>query len=167
MTRLGGLLLTLLLIAGCGYHLPGRGSALPEDVLSLKIPLFKNLTPRPFLENIVTNDVLLRFSRVRNLEVVSGHADAVLEGAVVSYASRAVSYGSNDEITEYRATISIRASLKRVDNGRILWRGELSWSEEYPSALDKTVQGDNEDEAIRQASDRLAAELLDRALADF
>jgi len=160
-------LATLLLAAGCGYHVSGLGSNLPNDVHALSIPRFKNATTRPLLEDIVSNDVLLHFARVPGLEVVNSGADAVLEGMVSSYSSRPVSYGANDEITEYRSTIGIRATLKRLDNGRILWKGDLSWSEEYPTSLDKTAQGDREDEAIRLASERLASELLDRVLAGF
>lgn len=162
-------LLALLLVAtaGCGYHFPGRGNTLPADVHSVKIPLFKNRTAKPFLENTLTNDVLQRFARIRGLEVVKSQEDAVLEGTVSSYTSTAITYGVNDQITAYRATVGISATLKRADTGRILWKGDLSWYEDYPSSIDKTVQSDNEDAAIRQISERLAAELQDRVLSGF
>lgn len=165
---LHGLLALLLVVtAGCGYHFPGRGNTLPADVHSVKIPLFKNLTARPFLENTLTNDVLRRFARIRGIKVVKSQADAVLEGTVTSYGSTPITYGVNDQITAYRATVGIRATLKRADTGRILWQGDLSWYEDYPSSIDKAVQDDSQDAADRQISERLAEELQDRVLSGF
>jgi outer membrane lipopolysaccharide assembly protein LptE/RlpB len=170
MTRaLGFALLFLLVLGGCGYHLAGRGTALPADLRTLSVVMFKNRTTQPFLENYVTNDVLERFAREGLFELTenSARADAVLSGAITGYSSVPIAYDKNDSIAEYRSTITVNATLRRRSNGRVFWKGNISWSEEYPANLDKTIQYDNEIEAIKIISRRLAEEIYYRVTDNF
>jgi outer membrane lipopolysaccharide assembly protein LptE/RlpB len=162
------LLAALLLLGGCGYHFPGRSSSLPSDVQSLYIELFSNRTAEPFLENIIT-DSMARIARNRHLRVVEKRdiADAVLSGVVTAYSTSPISYDRNDVITEYRSTMTIAVTLRQTADDRILWKGSIDWSEEYPANLDKGVQEDNEAAAIAVIVDQLAQELYFRIMENF
>ena len=70
-------------------------------------------------------------------------------------------------IDEYRATMKVSAELRRVDDGKILWKGTVSWSEEYPADLDKAAQQDNEDAANDRVSKRVAEALFFRITDNF
>lgn len=155
------LLVILFLLTGCGYHLSGRGNNLPPEVQTLYIELFANRTAEPYLENRIADLVTDEFARNRDLALREDkeQADAVLSGAISTYTTVPISYDSNDEITEYRSALTIAATLRRTSDGKVLWKGDLSWDEEYPSSDDKAVQEDNEAEAILQISERLAEEL--------
>jgi outer membrane lipopolysaccharide assembly protein LptE/RlpB len=159
----------LLLLTGCGYHFSGRGSNLPSEVQSIYIELFSNRTAEPFLENSITNSVIERFARKRALRPIEKRdiADAILSGVVVGYSTSPISYDRNDVITEYRSTMTINVALRQTADDRILWKGDLDWSEEYPASLDKSVQEDNEAAAIAVIVDRLAQELYYRILENF
>ncbi|HXV20953.1 MAG TPA: LptE family protein [Desulfuromonadales bacterium] len=169
MRTFGLLLAALLLLGGCGYHLSGRSSNLPSDVQSLYIELFSNRTTEPFLENSITDSVIARFARNRPLRLVEKRdsADAVLSGVVTAYGTSPISYDRNDVITEYRSTLTIAVTLRQASDDRILWKGSIDWSEEYPANLDKGVQEDNEAVAIAVIADRLAQELYFRIMENF
>ncbi len=163
------LLLLLLVLAGCGYHFSGYGGALPGGVKKLYLPLFVNRTAAPRLENRLNSDlslVLARNSAIWQVEQRE-QAEAVLEGEISTYSTKAVSYDRNDDISEYRATMSVAAKLRAVEDGRLLWQGTVSWSEEYLAADDKNVQADYEREAREEISLRVAEEILSRLLDDF
>lgn len=159
----------LLCLCGCGYRFPGKGGSLPGDVQKLYIPLLVNKSAEPQIENLLSNDVSEVFARNGNISLVQTQqqAEAVLEGVISSYSSKAISYDKNDDINEYRATMVIKVSLRQVTDGRLLWQGTVSWSDEYLAADDKTVQEDLERDAIEEISLRLAEELLSRLLDDF
>lgn len=162
-------LILLLLVSACGYHFPGKGGTLPGGVKSLYIPLFINKTAKPQLENGLSDRVSEVFARNGNIVLVEQQqlAEAVLEGVITSYSSRPISYDQNDDISEYRATVTIETKLRQVEDGRLLWNGIVKWDENYIAASDKGLQADLEDEAVAEISLRLAEELLYRLLDDF
>jgi outer membrane lipopolysaccharide assembly protein LptE/RlpB len=159
----------LLLIAGCGYHFSGKGGALPGGVQRLHIPLFVNQTAKPQLENRLSSRVSEVFARNGNISLVEQHsqAEAVLEGTIISYAARPLSYNQKDAISEYRATMTVEVKLRQVKDGRLLWSGTSSWYENYSAASDKGLQYDRENDAITEINLRLSEELLYRLLDDF
>jgi outer membrane lipopolysaccharide assembly protein LptE/RlpB len=168
MKRLFLLTLLVLLLAGCGYHSVGQGR-FPDGVRAIQVSLFENRTYEPLLEDIITNQVIEEFSRRRPLSVVSreGEADARLEGAVTRFQVSAISYDQNDRIGQFRATVSIEATLRSFDDGSVLWKGGLSWSQHYPINADKSMQEENEAAAIRLIAERLAQNLYYRMQQNF
>jgi len=165
-------LATLVLLASllaCGYNFPGQSGALPGGVTKLYIPLFSNKTVKPRLETLLSNDVSKVMSRNKELIQVasSEQAEAVLEGQVIAYSANAISYDSDDEISQFRATMTIDVVLRQLSDGRALWQGTLSWRENFLANDNKSVQNDLENEAILVISSRLADELLSRLLDDF
>lgn len=159
----------LILLAGCGYHPQGRGQRAPGGARTVYVDLLANATLEPFLENTATEALLNRFSRGRTLRVVdaASRANAVLSGRVASYTTVPVSYARNDEILEYRSTMTVLLELRRAGTGELLWKGNASWSEEYAASRDRSRQEDNEAAAIRVISDRIAEELYFRLVEDF
>lgn len=163
------LLLLLLVLTGCGYHFSGQGGELPGGGKKLYLPLFVNRTAEPRLENRLASDLSLVFARNSAIAQVEQRelAEAVLEGVISSYSTRAVSYDRNDDISEYRATMSVDVKLRAVADGRLLWQGTVSWSDEYLAADDKNLQADYEREAKEEISMRVAEEILSRLMDDF
>jgi outer membrane lipopolysaccharide assembly protein LptE/RlpB len=165
------LVLCLFLLSGCGYHLPGgEGDRLPGGVQVVCIPLFENHTSEPFLENLVSNAVIRRFSRALNVEVVEDPkaAQAILEGTISSYRSIASAYsGKDDDITEYSSTISCQATLRATGDNRVLWKGSVSWHQEYQASVDRSLEQSGEAMAQEEISERLADELFNHISANF
>ncbi len=162
------LALLLLVAGGCGYGRPGSGDNL-GGIKALQVELFHNATYEPFLENELTNAVTERFLRTSRWRLVEDRtlADAVFSGTVLDYSSLPISFDSSDNILEYRAQIKVAAVLRRTQDGQVLWKGELVWSEEYPGSLDKGLQEDQETAAIRNCAGRLAEEFFFRLTDNF
>lgn len=166
MSRWGWLLCALLLLAGCGYHRPGQGESL-GTIETLRVAMFANHSYEPFLENVLTNAVTQRFLRTRRWRLVEGPADAVFSGAISDFHSTPVSFDANDNILEYRAQMTVAGELRQEKDGRVLWKGQLSWSEEYPGGLDKGLQEDQKASAIQAIAERLAEEFYFRLTDNF
>jgi outer membrane lipopolysaccharide assembly protein LptE/RlpB len=163
------LTLTFSLLWGCGYHLPGRGANLPADVRTVHVEYFTNATFEPFLENFTTNAVIERFARSRAVDLfkVAEGADALLTGVVRSYSTTPISYDRNDRILEFRSAMTVEAALRRTANGEVLWKGSVTWTEDYLANVDKNIQEDNEAAAIRVISQRIADNIFYRISEDF
>jgi outer membrane lipopolysaccharide assembly protein LptE/RlpB len=156
-------------LCGCGYHLSGDVNNLPPEIRTLSIELFAKRAAEPVLVNLITKEVTREFARTRSLHITEDRtrADAVLSGTVTAYSTSPVSFGLDDEITEYRSAMAVDAVLYRASDGKTLWKGSLSWTEEYPSNDDKAVQEDNEAEAIDVIIERQAEELYFRIVDNF
>lgn len=161
--------LSVLLLSACGYRLQGRSDALPGDVRSLYVEIFRNDSYEPFLEDAVTNEVVGRFARHDRLEIVedAAQAEGILSGRIVGYSNSALSYDQDDNIAEYRSRMTVEAVLRRVGNGEVLWKGSVVWQEDYASSRDKVVQNDREQAAIQEISQRLADELFSHMMDQF
>lgn len=169
MMKLLNLLILLFCLVGCGYHFPGQSGALPAGVEKLYIPLFINKTAEPQLESRMTSRVSEVFSRNSKISQVEmpGNAEAILIGTIRDYRTNALSYDSNDAISEYRSAMIIDVALRQAETEQLLWQGTISWSSEYTAADDKNVQEGFEQQAQDEITLRVAEELLYRLLDDF
>lgn len=162
-------LVLVICLAGCGYSFPGKSGMLPGGVEKLYVPLFINKTSEPRLENKLGNRISEVFARSSKISQVGQEdaAEAILLGTISNYQSRALSYDRNDDVGEYRSTMTIDVILQRVGSGEILWDKKVSWSSVYRAEKDKGTQSDLEEQAINEISLRLAEELLHQLLDDF
>jgi TolB-like protein len=167
MKRLGALLLLSIFLAGCGYT--PRGLSPGIGVSTLYIQPLGNRTAEPFLDSMLTNDLIMWFSRDRHLRLVAGakEAEAVLSGDVVSYNRTSVAYNRRDKIQEYRSEMRVNANLRRVSDGKILWKDSVFWNEESLNSADRSRQDDFETEAMRKISQRLAEQIYQRIQENF
>lgn len=162
-------ILLLLTLCGCGYHLQGRGDTLPGEVRYVHVGILHNGTYEPFLENAVTNALIDRLIRSPGVELVNDPdlADAFLTGSIVQYNTRALSYDGRDDIAEYRARMTVEAVLRQADNAQVLWKGRSSWTEDYLASTDKALEDDREQAAIDVIALRLADQLYSRMVDGF
>ena len=171
MTRLallGGLLLVLL--SGCGYHAPASGDAwVGQGGRTLYVELFANRTVEPYLDSVVTEEMAIRLARSRLVELTEqrGMADLVLDGTVTAFDSSVGAYDAADNISEYTASMTVKARLLRSSDGSVLWQAVLSRSETYPALVDKSLQQEGESLAARVVAKRIAEDLLARLLTTF
>lgn len=167
MKALWSLLMLSLVLCGCGYTPSALGPGI--GVASLYIEPMVNHTPEPLLDSLVSNSLISRFSRDSRLTLVSGKkaATGILSGFVSSYSRTPVAYDRTDSIREYRSTMAVTASLQRVADGKILWKGTVSWSDTSLNNSDRSVQSDQENVAIQKISERLADQLYHRINENF
>lgn len=163
-------LLLLLVLSGCGYHLPESSDTwIGGEDRVLYVDLFENQTVEPYLENFITDALVAEFSRSRLVELTENPelADLRLTGVVNSFSSSALAYSSNDDITDYRAAMNVSTRLIRSRGGEVLWQSSFSNSEDYLADVDKNQQLEGERLAAREVSKRLAEDIYAQLLNNF
>jgi len=140
------------LSGGCGYHIAGKGGAMPGNIKSLSIPVFTNATAKPDIESILTSAFVSEF--MTTLEIKE-KGDAVMQVTIKSYTLTPVSYTRNDVNQEYRLTVALSARLYKKEGdtpGKLLWSDEnIVDNEDYTvNTLDLTATRDRETEALKK-----------------
>ena len=114
--------LWLLVISGCGYHLVGQGSSLPDHIKKIVVPIFKNKTYEYGLENIITKEVIDAFDKRAGVVIVkaSEKADAILEGEIIEY-KYVPSTNSQRKVTQYYINITASVRLRDLVKQKVYW----------------------------------------------
>jgi outer membrane lipopolysaccharide assembly protein LptE/RlpB len=111
--------------AGCGYHLVGTGSTLPEDVSTLFVERFLNQTSFADMDQRVDEALTLEWVRRRRLQLVDDRegVDLVLSGVILSLRSSPVRFDEQGRATEYQMalTTSVKLHDVRGEEPRLLW----------------------------------------------
>jgi len=155
--------------AGCGYRPVVRDveSRFGEGK-TVSIPIFANKTYKPNLENFLLNDLIDEFAKRKGLRVKEmDSSDYTLSGEVLTYGKVAISYSGFDIVKEYRATMTVTATLRKNSNQQVIWRGNLSWSQDFPASTDLAILQNSEDAAIQEISRRLAQQIYLKMSEDF
>jgi outer membrane lipopolysaccharide assembly protein LptE/RlpB len=161
--------LILLLLSGCGYRLATESLRLPDNASTLSVEMFVNLTMEPYLENILTTQVIRRFLLFPEITLVEDQekAEAIIHGTILSYDVEASAYDGLNVVTQYRATMKVEAEFRRRSNGRILWRGTLIRFQPFAANPDLKRQDDLERIAQNMLSTRIAEDLSSRLTETF
>lgn len=162
------LLVGVTFVSGCGYHHIGGVGSPSEGKGGIHVRIFTNKTSRSGLEAVVTQSIIDEVAKHSGGNSVDeASADRILAGAVTSYRVAAVSYTAADRIAGYRATMALAANLVERQTGKVLWKGEISGSQDYPANADITLQQNNENAAVVEISRRLAEQLHEQIQEDF
>jgi len=111
-----------VLAAGCGYSTQGN---LPAHVKTVAVPVFKNLTQEPAIENVITSAVVNAFSSGGKLKVVPiGQADSVLEGEVTGYHVESIAFDQGINAQVFRLRVDLNVQFRDLRAQTMLWRQE-------------------------------------------
>src|SRR3974390_1674012 len=89
MRVFSALVLLLLPLAGCGYHVAGHSDLLPASIHTVCVPAFTNITTKYRLTDHLAEAIAREFISRPKYRIVAEpeQADAVLNGAVLNYVS--------------------------------------------------------------------------------
>ena len=154
--------LALVPLAGCGYALAGRGSALPSNIKTIGVPLFTNATTVFDVEQTLTQRVRLEFIGRGRYKVVPEDtgADAVLKGDITGISIRPTAFDSNQQASRYEITVIVKVEFRDITTDKVLYENPAqTFKEEYEvttgqSASDpQTFLGQNSNALERLATD--------------
>jgi outer membrane lipopolysaccharide assembly protein LptE/RlpB len=161
--NLGRICLVSLVIAatvmGCGYHLVGTTSTLPEELETLYLARFQNQTDWRDMDQRLVEALSLEWVRRRRLTLVDQKvgSDLALEGVILRIGTAPVSFDDRGRATEYQMTLTTSVQLFDIrGNEPVLMWEDLAFSRR----TSYVVPPDAEDYFDRQflAMDRLASE---------
>jgi len=162
-------LIVCLFPTGCGYHLSAT-SGLPPAVAgkNLAIPMFTNKSYRANVGATLTESLVDEFARRSGGKVVSEEsADLVLNGTVLTYATSPVSYSADDKVREYRAVMTVESTLIERNTRTVIWKGVLSWGQDYPANSDVGLQQNREEAAISEICHKVAQQVYQKISEGF
>lgn len=164
------------LLNGCGYHLTSETQT-PSLTAgkTIAIPMWRSKSYRPNLEAILTGSLVDEFALRSGGKVVADEdaAELLLTGTIVTYATIPVSYTAADQVREYRTTMTVEATLAEKRSQKVLWKGTLSASQDYPAYINLAqqnriaLQQDSENAALREISRKIAQQLFQKMSDNF
>jgi hypothetical protein len=158
--------LTLLAAAAaaqaCGYALEGRGIAVDPSIKKVGVPLFKDQTGKPGLDQKITEKVIEELLKRGRFDVVEADTgvDALVEGTLLNYTSQAIGFnrgsggeGNRQEASRYVALLTAKVRYAKRGATQPIWEAEqFTARDEYDIGEDAENYFDREEQAL----DRMA-----------
>jgi outer membrane lipopolysaccharide assembly protein LptE/RlpB len=162
---LGFALSIVFLIAGCGYHVVGRDSALPKNVHVIAVPALVNKTTSYRIEQKLTAATVHEFLANTPYKVVSTPADgdAVLTGTVLTLEAVPLLFDTNTgRATTMLVTVKCEVTLTETVTQKVLYHTDnFVFRNEYEISTDVASffgeQGPALDRLARDFATRLVA----------
>ena len=154
--------LLLLIASGCGFY--SFSGALPAHIKTCAVPLFANETVEPGIVEEITDQVIQSIIQDGSMKVVGEfQADAVVQGTITDVVDEAEAYTESASAKLFRIRIYAHVTFFDRRQNRAMWDDPAMEGEaEYdPSNLSAR------EEAIRQATQLLAKEIIDRTVAGW
>ena len=181
-TLLGvALLLGAGLMGGCGYSAEGT---LDQQYQTIAVSPFFDETREYDLQAPLTNAVTRKFIHDSRLDVVHpDRADLLLEGVILDYRLKGLTFDQNDEVTQYLLVVTAGVRVTDLHNGSILWEeqvmaGETSYYTRAAGQSSDRLRGnaevflptvrsfasDEENRAASEALEQLASDIFYRTV---
>jgi outer membrane lipopolysaccharide assembly protein LptE/RlpB len=164
------LLIAVLTLTSCGYHIAGKTNLLPASVQTIAIPAFSNGTTVYKLTDQLTQAITREFiSRTKyHITADPGAADATLRGSVNQVFNFPTVY---DPVTFRAANVEVHVNLKiqLIDkSGKVLFdRPGMEVRERYEVSVDPSVYFDESEFAMRRLSTDVAKTVVSAILENF
>jgi len=160
-----------LLFSACGYHVAGNTDLLPKTIKTIAVPAFGNVTIRYKLADRLPTDIAREFiSRTRYAVVADPKkADAVLNGAVVSFTSFPTTYDPvTSRATAAQVIVNVQISLVERSTGKVLFnRPSMEIRERYEISVNPGTYFDESGPAMDRLAQDVARSVVSAVLENF
>jgi len=159
-------------IFGCGYHLVGTSSFLPEELRLLYLDNFKNTSTWSDVDQRLNESLAAEWVRRRRFELVENRkrAQVVLEGVIRGVSMVPVALDDRGRATEYQMTLTVSVKLLDVrgEEPKVLWEDKaFSRRTSYDVDLSAVDYFDRQIQAMELVSEDLARALVTAVLEGF
>jgi len=164
------MVLSLLLIAGCGYRFAPEGEHIDRRIQKVYVENVGNMTGEANLENYLRNAFIDQFREGSRFTLVYKKelSDAYLTARLLRVGTSHVSYQSDDVASENRVTLVIEAVFKERNGNGIIWtQKSLSGREAYRVDHDPNITANNRKDALKKLCDDLAEKAYRELMSGF
>jgi len=172
--RAGAVALALALtVSACGYALVGKGTVVDPTIKRIGVPLFKDASAKPGLDQKVTQKVIEELLKRGRFDVVSDATgvDALVEGEITAYTPHLVGVGDQggkSQATRYEVTLTARVRYAKVGARDPIWANDaFTFRDEYDVGDNAAAYFDREDQAIDRLAQSFARSLVATMLEAF
>jgi hypothetical protein len=118
-----GLLAAAASAGGCSYS--PSPALFPPHLRTLAVPVLKNTTTEPGLEQEVTDALVNRFLQDNKLRIVpESEADLVVSGAIVRYTNSVFGFNAREQAQEYQVAVGVQLTARDRVKNREMWRDD-------------------------------------------
>lgn len=166
------LLMALCLAAsGCGYHTAGHVVTVPDNVHTIAIPAFVNVSPTYRVEQMLTAAVIHEFNLRTRYHIVydpAEGADATLRGTVTGTSVFPSTYDSQTGRAS-SVQIAVSMSVTLTDNaGKVLYQNpSYAFRDNYEVSQDLNSFFQEDTPALRRLSREFARALVSNVLEGY
>jgi Lipopolysaccharide-assembly len=162
--------------AGCGYALVGKGVTTDVSIKRIGVPLFRDLTGKPGLDQKITQKVIEELLKRGRFDVVATTTgvDAVLEGELLNYSVVPVGFsedgtGANrTQASRYAISLTARVKYGKVGEKEPIWASDsFQFRDEYDIGSDPATFFDREDQSLDRLATSFARNLVAAMLEAF
>ena len=155
----------------CGYHTAGHSVQLPENVKTIAIPAFTNVTTTYRIEQMLTASVVREFTTRTHYHILNEPgeaADATLRGTVISTSQSPLTYNSTTgQAASVLVVVSMKVSLTDRQ-GKVLYQNpSYLFREQYEVSQDLASFFEEDTPAFRRLSQDFARTLVSNILEGF
>lgn len=161
-------------LTSCGYALVGRGVLIDPSIKRIGVPLFRDATGRPGLDQRITQKVIEELLKRGRFDVVQDRVgvDAVVEGEVLRYDATPVGFSdagaARTQASRYAITVTARVRYSKVGQDEPIWTNEsFSFRDEYDVGTDSATIFDREGQAVERLAAAFARSLVSAMLEAF
>ncbi len=160
----------IFVVSGCGYHLAGTGSSLPEHIKTIGLPIFINNTQGYQIEQKITSAVQTLLIQRGKYKVVpeAQNVDAVLKGTIVSLSLYPASFTTDGRANQYNVVINAKVTFTDVLNKKVLFQNpSFIFRGQYDLDPNDVLYLDTQTEALDQISKEFAESVVSAILEGF
>lgn len=125
--RAGAALLAVCLLNGCAYT---TKSSLDPKYQTIFVSSFYDKTSNYGLQAPLTDAIARKFVHDTRLQLVKEEqADLKLEGVILDYKLKGLTFDARDEVTQFLAVVTAGVRLTDQRSGEVLWEDKLMTGE--------------------------------------
>jgi outer membrane lipopolysaccharide assembly protein LptE/RlpB len=163
-----------LSLSGCGYALVGKGTVIDPTIKRIGVPLFRDASGKPGLDQKVTQRVVEELLKRGRFDVVpeTTGVDALLEGEITNYTPRLAGVGGDEggrsQANRYEIVLTARVRFSKVGARDPIWANDaFTFRDEYDVGDNPQAFIDQEGQAIDRLAVSFARSLVATMLEAF
>ena len=156
--------------AGCGYHLAGTGTSLPEHINTIGVPIFANNTQGYEVEQKITQAVstlLIQRGKYKVLPESEG-TDALLKGTITSISLVPITFNADGRAREYNVIITAKVIFTDQLDDKILFTNPgFVFRGQYEIDQSQIAYFDRQSQAVDDIAEDFAESVVSAILEGF
>ena len=143
----------IFLLFGCAYY--SMAGSIPPNIKNVSVPLFINETVEFELSEKLTSGIIQEIGSQNIVKITNDiDSDSIINGVISSVSDGPYSFNNNEQVSEYRFSLSVKVSWVDNNDGNILFDKTFSAFGTYSIDNDPSSDGlDNDNDGIIDGDD--------------
>ena len=143
----------IFLLSGCAYY--SMAGSIPPNIKNVSVPLFINETVEFELSEKLTSGIIQEIGSQNIVKITNDiDSDSIINGVISSVSDGPYSFNNNEQVSEYRFSLSVKVSWVDNNDKNILFDKTFSAFGTYSIDNDPSSDGlDNDNDGIIDGDD--------------